>query len=386
MDRETTVGALDSRVRLGGLDGVSARVRSALRWAAMSIILLISAETFARLDDAITWKAPLLLPYRNELLLTRDSNGMRGRPGYRYQKWAMNRAGFRGAELAPLAPGKDRIAILGASETFGLFETEGKEYPARLQTLLDSVVPSRYEVINVALPGMGLPSMDRYYRKTVAPLQPRFVLVYPSPSFYLEPSPPADAPGSSSASPEVARFGAGFFESRLLVKLREVVKQLIPSALLTSTREWRLSRLRASRPDGWTWQTPPEDRLALFRKDLERIIESISSSGATPVLVTHTNRFIGLSEVETHRERRHLVNLIAKYYPRATESTLVEVDSAANLVMRELAQRHGALVIEAEGRIPHGDQYFADYAHFTDAGADVMAHLIARALLSNRSR
>ncbi len=72
------------------------------------------------------------------------------------------------------------------------------------------------------------------------------------------------------------------------------------------------------------------------------MLEAIRASGATAVLVTHTNRFIGLSAKETPRERRHLVNLMAKYYPRASETVLIAIDSAANQVIRDLARTHGA--------------------------------------------
>ena len=125
----------------------------------------------------------------------------------------------------------------------------------------------------------------------------------------------------------------------------------------------------------------PADRLALFRRDLEAVVVAIRASGATPVLITHTNRFIGLSAKETSRERRHLVNLMVKYYPRASETVLIAMDSAANQVIRDLARTHGVAVIETQGKIPHGDRYFADYAHFTDQGADAMARLIARYLI-----
>ncbi len=91
---------------------------------------------------------------------------VRGRPGYRFQKWAMNSAGFRGPDIALTAPpGRERIAILGASETFGLFESEGHEFPAQLQVVLDSLEPRRFAVVNAAPPGMGLPSMASYYTR-----------------------------------------------------------------------------------------------------------------------------------------------------------------------------------------------------------------------------
>ena len=37
----------------------------------------------------------------------------------------------------------------------------------------------------------------------------------------------------------------------------------------------------------------------------------------------------------------------------------------------------GRSIVEAERKIPPTDKYFADYTHFTDAGADSVARILA---------
>jgi hypothetical protein len=368
---------------------LTARLGMGLRWCAIAAVFLTTAELFARVDDWVTWGAPLLSPYNHDRLLMHDSLGIRGRPGYRYEKWRMNNEGFRGADMSlTTAPGRVRVVVIGASETFGLYESEGREYPARLQTLLDSIAPGRFDVINVGLPGMSLSAMVPYYRNLVARLNPRYVLIYPSPSFYLEVTPLPAVYTPPRVDPRVAGAATrrwppprDFFESRLGAKGRDVLKELIPPSLVTAYREWRLRRLRAGQEPGWVWQSVPEDRMAILREHLERLIPSIRATGAEVVLLTHTNRFIGAPGAAAGPDRRHLVNLIAAYYPRATEHVMVAVDSAANTIIRQVAQAEGAPVVEVEGRIPPGGADFADYAHFTDAGADAMARILADGLL-----
>src|SRR6266850_4723322 len=132
-----------------GADPWTLRLGAALRWGSLAGVFLATAELAIRIDDGLTWGAPLLSPYSNDWLLTRDSVGTRGRPSYRYQKWRMNNLGFRGADITPTpTSGRTRVAILGASETFGLFESEDREYPVRMQAVLDSAAPHRFEVVN----------------------------------------------------------------------------------------------------------------------------------------------------------------------------------------------------------------------------------------------
>jgi hypothetical protein len=204
-----------------------------LRWLAVALLFLFAAEVFARLDDNLTWGAPFLTPYSNERLLRQDSLGFRGRPNFQYQKWRMNNLGFRGPDIAPSpAPGVTRIAVIGASETFGLYESEGGEYPARMQRMLDSIAPGRYEVVNVALPGLSLASMVPYIRRSVVPIGASILVVYPTPMFYLEVRPlPVDYTPPIYVPPAVWQFGdltieRGALTPRNDANAREVLKGL----------------------------------------------------------------------------------------------------------------------------------------------------------------
>ena len=80
-----------------------------------------------------------------------------------------------------------------------------------------------------------------------------------------------------------------------------------------------------------------------MRVHLERLVKSVQASGVTVALVTHTNRFDGAASDTLAPARRHLVNILSLYYPRATPEVLVNVDSVANEVIRQVASAHGAL-------------------------------------------
>lgn len=354
-------------------------VKAGGRWAVMAAGFLVAAEVTARVEDTLTWKAPFNGRYTEEALIVRDSLGAHGHPDYTFRKWRMNNLGFRGRDIAlDTVPGRTRIVTLGASETFGLHESPDREYPVQLQEVLDSTAPGRWEVVNVGLPGLSLSSMVPYYHNVVRPLKPTLVFIYPSPSFYLEvnPLPPVYVVPKSRPAPVNDQF-----ESRLPSRARESLKAIIPGALVTRYRMWKLEKQRASHPADWVWQQPPAERLEIMRQHLGALVDSIQATGARVVLVTHSNRFVGALADTATADRRHLTNLIAEYYPRASLTTMATIDLAANAVLREVAATRGVPVIEAEGKIPPDGKHFGDYAHFTDSGSTVMAHLLADGLM-----
>jgi hypothetical protein len=365
-------------------------IETGLRGLSLAIVFLAGLEGAVRLHDTVRWHAPLIGPYSHAQLLLVDSLGVRNRPGSRFEKWSVNNEGFRGPEISR-APGPNviRVGVLGASETFGLFESEGSEYPARLGTLLDSIVPGRYEVVNLAIPGMGIPAMASYYTDFVARIEPDVVLIYPSPSFYLSEEPPRSV--DLSAQPPIraeARQGAGatlalgLQSFRFVPKGRSAVKRAVPLRWQRAVKEWKVKGVRSTHAADWVWHAVPEERMALFQDHLDKLVQTISGDGVHVILVTHTNRFRKNHQSLTSEDRYHLAAIVA-LFPRATPDVVTDVDSAANEAIRAVARKHGIRVIEAEDRIPPSGEYFGDYAHFTDAGAAAMAGILANGVVAH---
>lgn len=363
-------------------------ITTGLRWIWWSLLFVLTLELSARVDDRLRWGAPMIGRYAHEALVTRDSITLKGRAGYRYEKWAMNAAGFRGPELSGDS-NRVRVVTLGASETFGLFESAGREYPAQLQQLLDSVAPGRYEVVNAGLPGLSLAAMRPYLRSVLAPLRPDVVVLYPTPSFFLEPSAPADSlrlpPWAPPAPPSaLAQLLYEATHPRLKEKVKVVAKRFLPTGTMLAMRERKLAERRAGEDPSWVWTTVPDDRIELFTRQLERVLGDIAALGATPILVTHANRFLHRDGTLDIEDRQHLLAAVSSYWPRASDAVAIGVDSAANRRIRVLAAERGIVVVEAERHVPADARHFADYSHFTDEGARVMAGLVLGALEPSR--
>lgn len=368
-----------------GLPSTPGVIRPRARWPLWVLVFLLTVESAARIEDRVQWGAPLTGVYSEDALLRPDSLVVRGRPDFRFQKWSMNSLGFRGPEVAPRAPeGRLRIATLGASETFGLFESEGHEYPAQLQRVLDSIAPARFEVVNVALPGMSAAAMVPYLEVAVAPIRPDVVLVYPSPSFYLsDDAPPETQPlPRRAAPPDDGRPALGWPRSRAIERTKLLAKRVVPPELFAAHYAWRLRRARAALPEGALWQEVPTDRMAQLDRQVRRVVDAIRAIGAEPVLITHVNRFLGRTDDLTAEDRRHLLGVTANYYPRATAAVIADVDLAANAVLRRIAADEGTRLIDLAATMAAEPTLFADYAHFTDLGAQRVAHVLGTALVS----
>ena len=343
----------------------------AFRLAVMAALFMAVLEVCARWDDVLTWQAPFWGEYSQEQLTFTDALGPRCRPGGQFEKWRLNSFGFRGPEVAPAkAPGVTRVLLVGASETFGLYESPGHEYPAELQRVLDERRPGRFEVVNAACAGMSPPRIDRLLEPLLGQFRPDIVLFYPSPQFYLDDEPPR---AGHNVPPRRERA----FTPRLLRRIKTWVKSSLPDQVQTLMREvsidWRISR----RGPDWVWTKAPEDRVELFRQHLGALIGRVRALGARPVLATHANRF---GATLTERDRQQVVAL-RSFYPRAPSSVVVPFERAMNRAVLETARENGVVALDLEQRVGKDPAFYADFSHFTDQGAHAMAEALSDELL-----
>jgi hypothetical protein len=339
----------------------------------LTVVFALALEATVRIDDAIRFGTPLLSRVASEQeLIVRDSLGEHGRPHARYEKWVINNVGMRGPDVPIVKPpGILRVVTAGASETFGLYETPGHEYPRQLEDTLRARCGPRVEVLNAAMWGMSLPTVEQDLRLRVRALDPEVVVLYPSPVQYLtdvRPKPavrdygrPAPLPLSLALHPRAEE------------RLRNQFKQLVPMWLATVLRREDIEREVRSHPAGWRYTGVPQDRLAAYDADVRHTIGTIRSIGAIPVVAIHANAFDG----EEHLDEPLLVTWEHQYY-RATGDALLAFESAAARATIRAANDSGVAFVDL--RHMHGApgaRLFADYSHFTDAGAASVASALA---------
>lgn len=359
-----------------------------LGWLGIALVCCVVLELACRVEDWVMYRMPLWSRYTSlDQLVVRDAAGMHGRPNAQYEKWSMNALGMRGPE-APVTspPGTHRIIAAGASETFGLRESVGKEYPRQLEDSLNARVAKgecrlpasgRFEVLNAAFAGMGLPTIEQDVRTRLARLRPEFILIYPSPASYLDESPPKPAsPDSQYRIAELPLSGA--FYPRSIARLREQLKQVVPEFLASRLRAWQTRSHIAGHAPGWRFESIPAERLSQYDADLRKLIGTVRSVGAIPIVATHGNEFMDRASID-----RNMLVAWEKFYPRATAATIVAMDSAARVVTQRVAGDSSAIVVDAAKTLAAAPlAAFADFVHFTNLGAGIMAGTLSDGVLA----
>lgn len=338
------------------------------------ILLFFSVlEICARLDDWIKWRVSPIHNYSQDNLSIVDELGFRNRPNAQFEKWKINKYGFRGIDFNLEKPeGVKRIMILGASESFGLYENEEMEYPAQLQKLLDKKRPRRYQVINAAVPGISPPRLLHLYQNWLYKFKPDQIYYYPSPSIYLLTNPPGPVlPGYTT---KVADQSLQF---RIRNKINTIVKQFLPIHVQTAMKRHLINRAIASAPKESIFHKPPSDRLNLFKIHLNQLVTAIETGGTQATLVTHASR---VSNPISDEEWQVLTGW-RKLYPHVSENCFVEMEAAGNKIIKQVALLTGSSIVDADSQIPSNAKNFADHIHFTNDGATIMARLLAEQIL-----
>lgn len=335
------------------------------------LLAIAAAEATARVEDLLRNDVPLLaVPEHNRDLLWQEPGLIRGKPGGHFKQWQLNSYGFRGPEmtLAP-RPGCTRVVMLGASETFGLYESPGHEYPAALQRHLTEA--GCFEVVNAAVTGLSARSITALWTRWVARFAPSIVVVYPTPAFYLANLPPGDpVPQAIPDDP--------WWTPRLLDRARDLIN--VPEALQRRRVDRWLEDARRGKPADWRFQSVPKDRLQLFTADVESLLASISATGATPIVVTHAN---GFGATPASDDERDALQALVQRAPRASEAVVLGFEAECARSLLAMAHEHGWTAVDAARTMGSRKEWFAeDFIHFNDAGAEVLAQQIAGAILS----
>lgn len=348
----------------------TAALRGVARGTLLACVCLLTLELAARLDDWLAYGAPLLGSYNIDQLFRVTPAGLRGVPHGRYAKWQLNSAGYRGPEIRS-DDGQIRVVTYGASETFGIYEDAGQEFPRVLERDLNAAgTGTRFEVVNAALPGMRVGSGVSYLEEIGATLHPQAVIIYPTPTHYIGVTRAYCGRTDTTASVPPRQA----FELRVLQKARDRLKEVLPPAVLTWAREAGIAWSNRGRV---VLDRVGPESLEAFRTDLVCAIRITRRIGAVPIVVTHANRFAATARPDDE----YWLTGWRLQYPVLRQSGLLPLEASANMVIRAVAEEQGVPLVDASAALSGDPGNFADHAHFTDLGSRRMAALAAGAVL-----
>jgi hypothetical protein len=357
---------------------VRALAIKALRYAGLAAIFVAGLEVMARLDDALAEDAPFFGPYDAQaMLLDRDSLGIKGKAHGRFEKWVLNSKGFRGPDPAvPKPPGNIRIVTLGASETFGLYESDRKHWPAQLRRHIKARYPGRrIELINTGIVGLTMSSLERYYRHRVEELEPDLVILYPhfidyiagdGPGGRKRRETPVRVAGQAVPKAEKEEDGFEFGPPRFPGKLKLAVKTKAPRPILEWAARRKLERALAAIDTASQIDAYDTLEFARFDSLANSFAAYLRDRGVDLVVSDYACSFVKGSREETLEGLENLWRV----YPWMSRKALVDGLAVYNRRLMEIADRNGALKVSQASLLEgYRENWVADGLHFTDQGA-----------------
>jgi len=313
---------------------ISRVIRSVARGVGLVVLFVVVLELCARVDDWLTWGAPFWGHYSHSMLMVVDELGPHSRFGVGFEKWRVNSHGFRGPEITMKKPeGVIRVVLIGASETFGLYESPGKEFPSQMQQMLDVAKPGRYQVLNAGCAGMTLPRFTYYFGAWLRKFEPDIAIIYPTPASYVSNRAPAEKTKIRTGPPRKLPENM-----RLKRKTKIVLKRFIPTGVQKRLRQMLVDRRERTYELGWMWQQAPPGRVRLFEQHLTALVDEIRGSGTRVILATHAHRFPRDREAWSQTDEM-LMAAWRRFYPRATEKCLLGMEDETSRVVVELGKR-----------------------------------------------
>ena len=333
-----------------------------LRTIGFAALALLTLEATSRIDDYLAYGAPLFRPYSIDGIFRGSPYGREGIPNARYRKWQMNHLGYRGPDPRG-AP--NRVLVFGASEMFGLYESEGSEVPRVIERHLNGANGAAYDVTNGAIPGIKLGRVG-YLEDTIRKSAAQVVIVYPSPANYIGMRTPL-----CGTEPRPVVVDPTIWEKiRIVGKGADLLRGALPiwsKDIFNRASIWLATR------DSLTVERVPPETIDAFREDLRCALRAIRRLGAAPVLVTHATYF---RETGTELNER-LLTAWRRFYPNLHQGGFLDLERKANATIRELAASEGVTLVDLARDMPGGRENFADFVHFTDAGALKAGRMIA---------
>jgi len=288
--------------------------------------------------------------------------------------WEINEQGYRGPNFEKEKPdGITRIIIYGGSAVFDIKSTQGEDWPHRVKGILRKSGFSNVEVINAGVIGhTALESVGRLFTEGYA-FEPDYVLIYNAWNDIKYFSSPNTAlwtlrPSLQGFDP---RIHYGNTVDRWLCEwsqLYTVLRRTYYKAKLKIGKEGQRKAddqqrpISALNPNGFQQ----------YQLAMEVFVDLARNIGAKPVLVTQA-RLVHESNALTEKQQKR----IDYHHVGLNHEALVETFDRLDAIVRKVATKKGALLIDASAHLSGKDWAFDDHVHVVPKGSEALAQLVA---------
>jgi lysophospholipase L1-like esterase len=282
----------------------------------------------------------------------------------------INSLGFRGPEITvPKPAGTIRLAFLGGSTTY-CAEVSGNDttWPHLVwRTLRDSIPSATFDYVNAGVPGYSTGPLLQSLELRVKPLQPDVIVIY-------------EATNDLSADSYALARDRGLAHSRPDDRMWLSRYSLL--AYLVEKNVRILSRQHGANDPVGKLSFDPRQLSRDFERRLGQLVRASQASAQLVAVATFAPRL----RRDLPPDERARAAVTALYFmPHMTIEGLLDGYEEYNRVIRQIAMKTGALLVDGERRIPPDDIHYSDSVHFKDPGSVLMAERVSGALLRSSS-
>jgi lysophospholipase L1-like esterase len=285
-------------------------------------------------------------------------------------RYTRNRLGFRGPDVPADFASRLSIVAVGGSTTEGGLLSEGRSWPEQMAAVLARTHPDLW-VNNAGFDGHSTFGHLVLLRSVLVSLRPTFMLVLA---------------GINDIGMDGGKPGDEFALAPWLARHSEIANTAI-----NFRRAWRSSEMRVNADLPADLALAP--RVAMtdaevaaelakharflepYRQRLTALAEESLAAGITPVFLTQPVLLGDAIDPATGADLA-TVSQSGNVSGRA-ESRVME---RYNDVMRQVAARHGVLLIDLARLLPKDSRYFYDFIHFGNDGARKVGEIVAAEL------
>lgn len=354
-------------------------VKKVVGWTLFAVCFLGTIEIACRIEQWFLYDAPIFGLYTYDTaLFTTDEYGITGKANGVYEKWRLNSLGFRGPEIRrEKDPQQLRIVCVGASETFGLYESSEQEWPRQLEALLE-IGGIDAEVVNAAIAGMSLSQRTTHLQKRLLPLHPDIVVMMLEYGSYagMTEDKLKVRQGKLTGLPNRRDIVVGLKTLRIVGRFKDVFLPRLPDPLQRGFEQLeRGAKLRmqekafGAKFRSVTHISPFE--VELFKHDLSELSRISSGAGIRLVL---------LSPAMWFTERNLSMTYLS--WPYLDESWWREAQSVLPATIREFSKEHNLSYVDLSEMVRgHESEWMMDMLHFNNNGAKKVAERIVEQLM-----
>ncbi|PTN11172.1 SGNH/GDSL hydrolase family protein [Nitrosomonas aestuarii] len=289
-------------------------------------------------------------------------------PSMKTASISINSMGFRGPEIEmPKPDNRLRIGFIGASTTYCAEVSNNDMVWSDITShrLKSSIPGLSVDYINAGVPGYTTDTSLINLEKRVVPLQPDIVIIY-------------HATNDLSSETRALAEAAGIERTNLAAEeswlgryslLWHLVQKNVTLLMLQAPSETELLKV------------DPQSIGDEFRQNLEKLVYVAYKNGAN--LVALMTFSIHLRDGMTIEQQEDAMISARYYMPYLSADDLLAGFKQYNQIIREVAEKTGALLIEREHDIPGDPIHFNDSVHFTDKGSQKQAERVVTALVNS---